>query len=41
MNDKLERIRKEADVVWSSYFPGIYLEGLRKPTKASVKVEGE
>jgi hypothetical protein len=37
----LEKIRKEADMVWSRYYPGIYLEGLRKTTKVSVKIEGE
>jgi hypothetical protein len=33
-NDELKRILKEAVVVLSSYYPGIFLEGLRKVTKA-------
>jgi hypothetical protein len=33
MRDKLERIWKEAVMVSSRHYPGIYLEGLRKTTK--------
>lgn len=33
MVDELERIQKEVIVVYSRYYPGICLEGLRKTTK--------
>jgi hypothetical protein len=33
VNDDLERIQKDAVLAYSSYCPGICLEGLRKTTK--------
>jgi hypothetical protein len=33
--NELERIWKEAAMAWLMYFPGIYMEGLRKITKDS------
>jgi hypothetical protein len=33
MNDKLKWIWKEAVVAQSRYYPKMFLEGLRKPTK--------
>jgi hypothetical protein len=39
MNGELERIRKEAEVSYSRYCPGIYLEGLRN-TMRNMKLAG-
>jgi hypothetical protein len=33
MNDELERVRKKRPLRNSSYYRGIYLEGLRKTTR--------
>jgi hypothetical protein len=46
MSDKLERIWKEVVMNYPRYYPGIYLEGLRKIMKtlvriASIPVESE
>jgi hypothetical protein len=38
MNDELERMWKEATVVNLRYYPGMWLVGLRKPTKTSVRI---
>lgn len=37
-DDALERMWKEAYVVWSRYCSGVCLEGLRKPLKSSVRI---
>jgi hypothetical protein len=38
MNNKLERIRKEAIVAQSRYYPSICLEGLRKKQNTSDRI---
>jgi hypothetical protein len=40
VNDKLENIWKEAVVVNFRHYFGIFLEGLRKTTKTSVRIAG-
>jgi hypothetical protein len=40
MNDELKRIWKEMVVLWSRYYPTIWLEGLKKPQKPSVRLDG-
>jgi hypothetical protein len=39
-NDESERTWKEAIVADLRYYPGICLEGLGKPRKASVRITG-
>jgi hypothetical protein len=34
MNKELERVRTEAAVAYSMYYPGIFLNGVRKTTKS-------
>jgi hypothetical protein len=40
MNDEMERIWKEAIVAQSKYYPRIFLEGLKKTTKNTVRTAG-
>jgi hypothetical protein len=38
MSDKLERIWKEVVMAYSRYYPGIFLEGLKKIMKTLVRI---